>query len=502
MTLEHLDVLVVGAGISGVSAGWHLQHRCPGKTWAILESRNELGGTWSLFRYPGIRSDSDMFTFGFAFEPWPHDRGLADGDTIMRYLRETAARHGIDRRIRFGHRVTGLSWSSRDARWSVEVERAGGERLRLTAGFVLMCSGYYDYEHGHDPAFPGRERFRGRIVHPQFWPDDLDWRGKRVVVIGSGATAVTLVPAMAGQAAHVTMLQRSPTWIMSLPGEDAIAKLLGRVLPPRWRHAAVRRKNLLMGRLLWRASRRWPDRVAARLLQWAQRQLPPGYDVERHFHPSYRPWAQRLCVVPDGDLFRAIRSGRAEVVTDRIASFDETGIVLESGGHLDADLIVTATGLELKLLAGLEPVVDGERVAPARRLPYRGMMIADVPNLALVFGYTNASWTLRADLVNDYVCRLLNHADRVGARWFVPRPRPGDIATEPFVDFSSGYFQRAMDRLPRQGAQAPWRAEQDYLKERRTFGHGELEDGVMRFEGGTATPVGAASHGTATLHAG
>jgi monooxygenase len=473
MTPEHLDVLVVGAGISGISAGWHLTHRCPGRSWAILEARDELGGTWSLFRYPGIRSDSDMFTFGFGFRPWPHDKGIADGATIMRYLRETAAEDGIDRKIRYGHRVTRVEWSSRDARWTVDVERAGGERLRMTCGFLLMASGYYDYDRGHDPEFPGRERFRGRIVHPQTWPADLDWTGRRVVVIGSGATAVTLVPAMAAGAAHVTMLQRSPTWILSLPAEDKVAKLLGRVLPARARHAIVRRKNVLLGAAIFRACRRWPDRVGARLLDWARRQLPPGY----------RPWEQRLCLVPDGDFFRAIREGRASVVTDHVEAFDEQGIRLRSGGRLDADLIVTATGLELKLLAGLRPIVDGVEVDPSKRLPYRGLMIADVPNLAMVFGYTNASWTLRADLVNDYVCRLLNRKAELGARWCVPRPRPGDEATEPFVDFSSGYFQRALERLPRQGAKAPWRAEQNYLLERRTLGRDDVDDGVMRFEG-------------------
>jgi cation diffusion facilitator CzcD-associated flavoprotein CzcO len=484
MTPEHLDVLVVGAGISGISAGWHLNHRCPGRSWAILEARTELGGTWSLFRYPGIRSDSDMFTFGFGFRPWPHDKGIADGATIMRYLRETAAEDGIDRKIRYGHRVTRIEWSSRDARWTVDVERAGAERLRMTCGFLLMASGYYDYDRGHDPEFAGRERFGGRIVHPQSWPADLDWTGKRVVVIGSGATAVTLVPALAERAAQVTMLQRSPTWILSLPAEDKVAKLLGRVLPPRARHALVRRKNVLLGAAIFRACRRWPDRVGARLLDWARRQLPPGYDVATHFTPRYGPWEQRLCLVPDGDFFRAIREGRASVVTDHVEAFDEAGIRLRSGARLDADLIVTATGLELKLLAGLKPIVDGEVVDPVKRLPYKGLMIADVPNLAMVFGYTNASWTLRADLVNDYVCRLLNRTAELGARWCVPRPRPGDEATEPFVDFSSGYFQRALERLPRQGAKAPWRAEQNYLLERRTLGRGALDDGAMRFEGG------------------
>jgi len=479
---EHLDVLIVGAGISGLSAGWHLRSRCPGKSFAILEARHELGGTWSLFRYPGIRSDSDMYTFGFGFRPWPGARSIADGDSIMRYLRDTARESGLDARIRYGHRVIGLAWSSADARWTVEVERAEGGHLTLTAGFVVMASGYYDYARGHDPAFPGRESFGGRIVHPQLWPADLDWTGKRVVVIGSGATAVTLVPAMAKAAAHVTMLQRSPTWIMALPGEDAFARVLGRVLPTRLRYAVVRAKNVLAARVLFAACRRWPDRVGAKLLDWARRQLPPGYDVERHFRPRYRPWEQRLCVVPDGDFFTAIRAGRASVATDHVEAFDATGIRLRSGEHLDADVIVTATGLELQLLSGVVPTVDGRPVALAAHLPYKGIMLSDVPNLAMVFGYTNASWTLRADLVAGWVCRVLNHMDRVGARRCVPRPRPDDVATDPFVDFSSGYFQRAADRLPKQGARAPWRADQDYLLERRTLGRDRLDDGVLRFE--------------------
>ena len=483
MAPEHLDVLVVGAGLSGISAGWHLTHRCPGRSWAILEARDELGGTWSLFRYPGIRSDSDMFTFGFGFRPWRDARAIADGPSILAYLRDTARESGIDARIRFGHRVTGIAWSSSDARWTVDVTRSDGTRITLTCGFLLMCSGYYDTERGHDPAFPGRERFAGRIVHPQHWPADLDWRGRRVVVIGSGATAVTLVPALAAEAAHVTMLQRSPTWIVSMPGEDRIAQALGAVLPARWRHAAVRAKNVLVGAAVFAACRRWPDRVGARLLDRTRRQLPPGYDVDTHFRPRYGPWRQRLCLVPDGDFFAAIRAGRASVVTDHVEALDGTGIRLRSGAHLDADLVVTATGLELKLLAGLAPIVDGERVEPAQRLPYKGLMLEGVPNLAMVFGYTNASWTLRADLVNDYVCRLLQHLDRTGARWAVPRARPGDVATEPFVDFSSGYFERARDRLPKQGAHAPWRADQSYLAERRTIGRADLDDGVMRFEG-------------------
>jgi cation diffusion facilitator CzcD-associated flavoprotein CzcO len=479
---EHLDVLVVGAGISGLSAGWHLRSRCPGKSFAILEARHELGGTWSLFRYPGIRSDSDMYTFGFGFRPWPGARSIADGESIMQYLRETARDSGLDALIRYRHRVTGLAWSSADARWTVEVERAGGERTVITAGFVVMASGYYDYARGHDPAFPGRETFGGRIVHPQHWPADLDWAGKRVVVIGSGATAVTLVPAMAKAAAHVTMLQRSPTWILSLPGEDAFARLLGRVLPDRLRYAVVRAKNVLASRVLFAACRRWPDRVGAKLLEWARRQLPPGYDVERHFRPRYRPWEQRLCIVPDGDFFTAIRGGRASVATDHVEAFDATGIRLRSGGHLDADVIVTATGLELQLFSGVVPTVDGRPVVLAEHLPYKGIMLSDVPNLAMVFGYTNASWTLRADLVAGWVCRVLNHMDRVGARRCVPRPRPDDVASDPFVDFSSTYFQRALERLPKQGARAPWRADQDYLLERRTVGRARLDDGVLHFE--------------------
>jgi monooxygenase len=485
MTPEHLDVLVVGAGISGISAGWHLQHHRPGTRFAILEARAELGGTWSLFRYPGLRSDSDMFTFGFGFRPWPAARAIADAASIMGYLRETVAETGLAERIRYGHKVVGLSWSSEQARWTVAVEH-DGTRSTITCGLVMMCSGYYDPERGHEPVFAGRERFAGRIVHPQHWPDDLDCTGKRVVVIGSGATAVTLVPALASEAAHVTMLQRSPTWILTLPGEDPIAKALGHVLSPTLRHRAVRAKNVLMGAAIYRACKRWPERAGARLLGWARRQLPPGYDVERHFKPSYAPWDQRLCLVPDGDFFRAIRAGRASVVTDRIETFDETGIRLQSGEHLDADVIVTATGLELRLLAGLQPVVDGEPVVLSQRMPYKGMMLAGVPNLVMTFGYVNASWTLRADLVSQWVVRLLARMDALGAGIAVPRPTDGEVGTEPFSELSSGYFRRALDRLPMQSARAPWRFDQNYLRERRTIGRDAFDDGVLRFEGATA----------------
>jgi monooxygenase len=492
ISTEQLDVLVVGAGISGISAGWHLQDRCPGRSYAILEARGDLGGTWDLFRYPGIRSDSDMHTFGFRFRPWPEPKAIADGASIRRYLHDTAREFGIDRRIRYGHRAARAAWSWRDARWTVEVERTDGSTARIGCGFLLMCSGYYDYDRGHAPAFHGAARFRGRIVHPQHWPDDLDWTARRVVVIGSGATAVTLVPAMADRAAHVTMLQRSPSWVVSAPAEDPVERALRGRLPAWLLHGLVRWKNVLLTAVLFRLCRAFPGLAGRVLRALARRALPPGYDVATHFTPRYDPWLQRLCVVPDGDLFRAIGSGRASVVTGEIASFDETGLLLRSGEHLQADVVVTATGLELKFLGGLALAIDGAPLDPTRSLPYRGTMLSDVPNLAMVFGYTNASWTLRADLVCAYVCRLLNHMDRVGARWCVPRVRDPDIGTRPYVDLTSGYIRRASDRLPRQGDRAPWRAEQSYLREIRLLRFGRIPDPSLEF-GGEAPPGGRAS---------
>jgi len=482
MPLEHFDVLVVGAGLSGIGAGCHLQARCPGKTYTILEARDCIGGTWDLFRYPGIRSDSDMYTLGYAFRPWKDAKAIADGPSILNYVRETAREHRIDEKVRFHHRVVRAEWSTADARWTVEAERGDTqERVRVTCGFLLMCSGYYRYDHGYTPAFRGTERFRGPIVHPQQWTEEIDYAGKRVVVIGSGATAVTLVPALARRAAHVTMLQRSPSYIVSLPAEDPIASFLRRRLPARLAYTIVRWKNVLLTLLSFQLSRRRPAIAKALLRRGVERHLPPGYDIDTHFKPRYGPWDQRLCLAPDGDLFEAICSGRASVVTDRIDTFTERGLRLQSGAELEADLIVTATGLNLLALGGMPVTVDGDEVDISKTLSYKGMMLAGVPNLAITFGYTNASWTLKCDLTCEYVCRLLNHMREQGYVRCTPLNRDPSITEEPFIDFSSGYVQRSIDQFPRQGSRAPWRLYQNYALDVLSLRFGAVSDGAMQF---------------------
>jgi len=480
--VEHVDVLIVGAGLSGIGAGYHLQAQCPGKSYAILESRDCLGGTWDLFRYPGIRSDSDMYTLGYSFQPWTGSKSIADGGEILDYLRDTAHRYGIDRQIRYHHRVVRAEWSSADARWVVEAQRGDtGETVRLSCSFLLMCTGYYRYDQGYTPELTGIERFGGRVVHPQHWDEDLDYAGKRVVVIGSGATAVTLVPAMAERAAHVTMLQRSPTYVISLPGEDPIAKRLRRWLPRRLAYPLVRWKNVLLTTASYQLSRRRPDLAKSLIRGGLERHLPAAYDIDRHFTPSYNPWDQRLCLVPDGDLFEAIRAGRASVVTDRIASFTETGLRLESGEELEADLVVTATGLNLVALGGAQLVVDGSEVSLSDTVGYRGMMLSGVPNSAFVIGYTNASWTLKSDLTCDYVCRLMNFMDAHGYASCTPAEPDASVERQPFIDFSSGYVQRAIESFPRQGSRAPWRLRQNYMLDRIGLRRSPFEDGVLRF---------------------
>ncbi|HEX7441149.1 MAG TPA: NAD(P)/FAD-dependent oxidoreductase [Caldimonas sp.] len=482
MTIEHFDVLVVGAGLSGIGAGYHLQTRCPDRSYAILEGRDRSGGTWDLFRYPGIRSDSDMYTLGFAFRPWEEAKAIAEGPAILKYVRDTASDYGIDRKIRFGHRVTRASWSSVDARWTVEAERgATNEIVLLTCDFLFMCSGYYRYAEGYTPEFAGSERFTGRIVHPQKWTDDVDYAGKRVVVIGSGATAVTLVPELAKKAAHVTMLQRSPTYVVALPSEDRMANWLRRHLPARLAYAITRWKRVLLGLYFFNLCRRKPARAKQLILGGVRAHLGPDFDVDTHFTPSYNPWEQRLCLVPDGDLFRAIRSGRVSVVTDHIESFTDKGLKLKSGTELEADLIVTATGLNLQVLGGVALTVDGEPVDMARTLNYKGMMYSGVPNLASSFGYTNASWTLKCDLTCEYVCRLLNHMKKHGLRQCTPRNTDPTVTEEPWVDFSSGYLQRSMHLFPKQGSRAPWKLYQNYPRDILMLRFGKVDDGVMEF---------------------
>ncbi len=489
MTSEHFDVLVAGAGISGICAGYHLQTSCPGRTYAILEARDDIGGTWHLFRYPGIRSDSDMYTLGYSFKPWNNPKAIADGWLILEYLRETAREYGIDRKIRFGHRVTRASWSSEEARWTVEVER--GERkevVRFTCNFLFMCSGYYNYAGGYMPEFPGTERFAGRIVHPQKWTADIDYVGKRVVVIGSGATAVTLLPEIAKRAAHVTMLQRSPTYIISMPAEDRIANWLRRHLPARAAYGITRWKNVLLGIWFYRFCRRNPKRARAMIARWLSKELGPDYDIGTHFDPRYNPWEQRLCLVPDSDLFKTMRQGRASVVTDQIETFTEKGLKLRSGAELEADLIVTATGLNLLLLGGLEATVDGVRVDFAKTFNYKGMMFSNVPNLALAVGYTNASWTLKAELICRYVCRLLKHMEKTGTRQCTPRLRDPTVMQAPFIDLTSGYVQRSIHMFPKQGSKMPWKLYQNYALDLVMLQRGNVEDGVMEFSN-PPTPV-------------
>jgi monooxygenase len=482
-TPEHVDVLIVGAGLSGIGAACQLREHLPTKSVAVLEAREASGGTWDLFRYPGIRSDSDMFTFGFGWRPWPGDQALADGPMILDYLRTVATEYGVDELIRYRHHVTGASWDSETALWTVEVDvrsEAGVTPTTLTASFLWGCSGYYRYDEPYAPAFPGADTFEGTIVHPQLWPEDLDYRGKKVVVIGSGATAVTLVPAMAGTAGHVTMLQRSPSYILSRPGRDRLASALDR-LPTRLAYPVVRWANILLTVGSYQVARRRPAFMKGLIRKGVEAQVPDSVDVDLHFTPRYDPWDQRLCFVPDGDLFRALGKGQASVVTDTIETFTPKGIRLTSGQELEADLIVTATGLQLLAFGGLDLVVDGEPVDFSRTMAYKALMLSGVPNFAYTVGYTNASWTLKADLVSTYVVRLLAHLDATGARSAVPVRQRG-VAEIPFMDFQSGYVLRALDRLPKQGDRAPWRLKQNYLSDLRTIRRGPIDDGVLAFD--------------------
>jgi monooxygenase len=477
---EHVDVLIVGAGLSGIGAGCRLRQRCPGKTFAILEAREASGGTWDLFRYPGVRSDSDMFTLSYPFRPWAGSRAIADGASILDYLRQTAREHEIEQHIRVEHRVVSAEWSSDDARWTVEVERSdSGESVHLTCGFLFTCTGYYRYDEGYTPELQGINRFQGEIVHPQFWTEDVDYGGKRVVVIGSGATAVTLIPALANTAAHVTMLQRSPSYIISLPANDPVASVLGRVLPSRLVYGLVRWKNVLLTLGIYAFSRRRPAGMKRLIRKQLERKLPPGFDIDTHFNPRYDPWDQRLCIVPDGDLFEAISEDRVSVVTDRIEALTETGIALASGSELEADLIVTATGLKMVPFGGIRLSVDGNDVDLGSALVYRGMQLGGVPNMAFAFGYTNQSWTLGADLTCEQVCKLLEHMDRLGYTVCTPRNRDPAITPVPFADLTSSYVLRAIDQFPKQGSGDPWRREQNYARNLRELRRAPVEDPAL-----------------------
>ena len=485
--VEHLDVLVVGAGISGIAAAHYLGANCPWASYAIVEARDAIGGTWDLFRYPGIRSDSDLYTLGYSFRPWDGEQTIADGDAILRYLRATAAAEGIDRKIRFGHRIVRAEWSSADALWRVTAER-GPERepVVLTCSFLMSCTGCYRSDHGHQPDFAGLDRYQGTLIHPQHWPEDLDHTGKRVVVIGSGATAVTLLPALAERAAHVTMLQRSPGYVASVPQRHPLARLLRRTLPERWSSPIIRWALTSFTQGSYFLSKRRPELVKRVLRKGLERSLPPGYDIDTHFTPSYDPWDQRLCAVPDGDLFKAIRAGTASVVTDHIDTFTETGIRLRSGAELEADIVVSATGLDLLFMGGMELTVDGEPVPLGERLVYKGMMLDGVPNVAVAVGYTNASWTLKAELTCQYVTRLLNHLRDTGLRQCTPHNSDPGMRPAPLLGLASGYIERAADRLPKQGSRSPWLVHQNYWRDYKLMKRGGIDD-EMTF----SNPVGA-----------
>ncbi len=476
--MEHVDVLIVGAGLSGVGSACHLQQRCPDKTYAILEARDAIGGTWDLFRYPGVRSDSDMFTLGYNFRPWTDAKAIADGEAIREYVRDTARLYNVDSKIRFHHRVISAEWSSDEARWTVRAQRTDtGETVELTCSFLFCCSGYYRYDEGYTPAFPGIAAYTGQVIHPQHWPEDLDYSGKRVVVIGSGATAVTLVPAMAERAAHVTMVQRSPTYMAARPSRDKIADTLRRLLPERAAYSAVRRKNVALGSFFYKLSRNRPETMKRLIRKGLLAQLPEGYDVDTHFTPRYNPWDQRMCLVPDANLFRTIREGKVSIATDEIDTFTEHGLRLASGQELPADIVVTATGLNLVAVGGIGLRVDGRPVDLPNTIAYKGMMLSGVPNFALAVGYTNASWTLKCDLVGTYVCRLLKYMDANGYASVTP-DTPQTTELIPLIDLDSGYVRRSVADLPKQGPTAPWRLYQDYPKDKRMLGHGPVTDSV------------------------
>jgi monooxygenase len=476
----HKDVIVVGAGISGIAAAYNLQKSCPNKSFAILEGRSALGGTWDLFKYPGIRSDSDMHTLGFRFKPWIHKKSIADASSILEYLNETVDEYGIRDKIVFNQKVTSANWLSEKSLWELNVMNEG-QSISMTCNFLFLCGGYYSYDKPYMPKFPKQDQFEGQVIHPQFWDESIDCSDKKVVVIGSGATAVTLVPAIAKNAAHVTMLQRSPSYVVSAPGEDSWSQALNKIFPIRLTYFLIRWKNIFRTSLGFYLSRKYPERVKDRLINLVREELGNDYDVEKHFTPRYNPWDQRMCLVPDSDLFNSIKSGKASVVTDHIDYFTENGILVKSGEHLEADIIVTATGIELNALNDIEVSVNNEKVEPHNRLSYKGMMLSGVPNLAFSFGYVNASWTLRADLTCEYVCRLLNRMDKLGVNTCIPQEDPTAIVDDEYIDFSSGYVQRALDRLPKQGKKAPWRNYQNYLKDIFLVRLFSLKDSTLKF---------------------
>lgn len=481
MSEDHVDVLIIGAGLSGIGAASHLEREAPNKSYAILESRGAMGGTWDLFRYPGIRSDSDMHTLGYSFKPWKHERAIADGPAILDYIRETAREYDVEKHIRYNQRATKISWDSDRAVWTVTIEQEGANASTISCNFIYSCTGYYRYDQGYTPDFRDIEQFKGQVIHPQLWPEDLDYADKNVVVIGSGATAITVVPEMAKTAKHVTMLQRSPTYVVSRPGQDAFALRMNRWLPSKLAYLVTRWKNVSMQALLYQYSRRRPQKMKEFLLSLTRRELRGAVDVDTHFNPKYNPWDQRLCLVPDSDLFRSLRKGTSSVVTDHIKRFTKTGIKLESGDLLKADIVVSATGLELLPMGGMEIQIDGKIMALPDTLGYRGMMLSDIPNFVLAAGYTNASWTLKCDLTSEYVCRMLNHMDKKGFAYCVPRNRDPAMERVSFLDLASGYVDRSIDRFPKQGLKSPWKLYQNYLLDILSLRFGALSDKELEY---------------------
>ena len=483
MTTPHYDLIIIGAGLSGIGSACHIAREYPQKTMAILERREKMGGTWDLFKYPGIRSDSDMASFGYNFKPWYSDQVLAKGGDIRDYVQETAREFRLEEKVQYGLCITDADWSSARQQWTVTAtHEKTGETRQFTCHFLLSCAGYYNYDHGYRPTFDGEENFRGEIIHPQFWPDNLDYSGKKVVVIGSGATAVTIVPAMAEKAGHVTMLQRSPSYIMAMPDTDKISMALNKILPKKVVFSLARKRNILFQRGLYLASMRWPNAMRKIMLRHMRRKAGPNIDP-RHLTPTYNPWEQRLCAAPDGDFFKALRSGNADMVTDHIDHFSENGIVLKSGQTLEADIIVTATGLDVQLMGGLDLKLDGQAVDMTRKMTYKGIMLQDVPNYAWIFGYTNAPWTLKCDIGGRYICRLFDAMDRQGASAVRPVDTEGQEAgTGMLDDFAPGYIVRAQDRMPRQGAGGPWKVTMHYGKDKKMLVDDPVADGVLQFE--------------------
>ncbi|SIN63029.1 Predicted flavoprotein CzcO associated with the cation diffusion facilitator CzcD [Parasphingorhabdus marina DSM 22363] len=478
---QSVDVLIVGAGISGIGMAVHLRNKCPGKSFALLERRDDIGGTWNLFQYPGIRSDSDMHTLGFNFEPWTEQKAIADGPSIINYLHRIKAKHDLEKHIHFGHKVLSASWSSEDARWTVTAEKADGSTTVMQAGFIYMGAGYYDYDNPYDAQIEGLQSFKGDVLHPQFWPQDYDYAGKKVVIIGSGATAVTIVPVMAETAEHVTMLQRTPTWYAARPAKDWLANTLRKIMPESWAYKIIRKKNVWMQDLTFRTARDKPEKVIKKLEKPMKRELGDKYNKE-DYTPPYGPWEQRLCLVPDSDMFKAIASGKADVKTGHIETVTETGVKLKSGEELEADIIVTATGLKLAVAGKVAFEVDGKPIHWPDHYYYKGCMFSDIPNMAIVFGYLNASWTLKADIVSEYVCRVINHMDATSTRIANPKLE-SELEQEELFDFSSGYIRRSINELPRNSTAMPWKLNQDYLFDKKVLLNEPVDDGVMRFYG-------------------